>query len=135
QQGRQDLFQHQLDQAAQNFESLSRLRVSTPVYWTDGQVTNAAASGFDFKSPVYPYSRKTICETSSALPQLPTDAGFGWRVTITPRRSVSADMAAEIRYVGAANSTFDVTWLRLWVNGQKVNEPAHGPTQLSLSPG
>jgi hypothetical protein len=28
-----------------------------------------------------------------------------------------------------------ITWQRLWADGKKVNEPVHGPVQLTLTPG
>lgn len=114
----------------QNLQSPG-LRISTPTYFSDGKILGASAvrSG---EFTVYPHSGGTLCESSSAAQDMPTDAGFGWRVTMTTR---GLDTTLTPRGSNTSSSAVDVTWQRLWNNGKKVNEPAHGPVSLNLSSG
>src|SRR4051812_30065432 len=91
------------------------LAVSTPTYGTDGTVTGASTN-FDrlvINQPLvfYPHGGKTLCDSASATPSMPSDAGNGWRVQVVP-----------LRHSGSA-LVLQVDWERMWVHGTRVNAP------------
>jgi hypothetical protein len=102
------------------------VRISTPTYFATGKVGGASASGWNLalNTPLvaYAYSGGSLCESASAVPDLPSDAGFGWRIQITPLRQEGGLLA-------------QVDWQRIWERGVKVDGGQKGRAQIMLQPG
>jgi hypothetical protein len=70
------------------------LQVGTPTPFADGVVRGATGSFGPLKvgQPVvlYVYSGKSLCQSSSPDIDVPPDAGYGWRLDVTPPRENNA---------------------------------------------
>ena len=97
--------------------------LAAPVYQPDGAVgTETATIANSSPSLVHLFGRKSLCDTSSTGAKEPSDAGFGWRVSV---HTVTASPAAVV---------VSIDWRRIWDQGKKVNGPG-GTVQLTLHAG
>jgi hypothetical protein len=94
-----------------------QITISSPTYYPDGEVRGAKfgellaqGKSVDF----YVAAGHTLCESMSASPQPPGDAGYGWKVTLTVS-AVGNDGAAKIHS----------TWHTAWDRGRAVDGPVH----------
>jgi len=117
----------------------SQLRISTPTYSTDGAISGASSGGFaglTWPLILYAYSGGTLCESSSALSIEPNNAGYGWRIQITPIVRVRFSMNADPdQHLNVVRRDLKVEWRRLWNRGDKVTGDAGGSAVLTLKPG
>ena len=101
------------------------LEVSGPTYFADGEIRGATAGrAMKLKEPfeIYQASGKTLCASASATPIKPTDAGSGWRLTITPLR-----LASEV--------VLSVDGQRLWERGEALANGPKGRAVIALQAG
>lgn len=112
--------------APQTTPSTFSLQVSTPTQFADGIVRGASGTFGTLRigQPVvlYVYSGKTMCDSSSPASAAPADAGFGWRLDVTPVRE-------------ANGLVMQVTWQRLWDRGAKLSSGQRGHAEVTLKPG
>lgn len=105
----------------------TQLRVATPTYFADGQVRGASAAGFDLRlnQPVVTYatSGNTLCLSSSPVPSVPPEAGYGWRVELTAIKETAAELVVQ------------VNWQRVWDRRLKLDAGRRGSAQLTLGVG
>jgi hypothetical protein len=68
------------------------LRIATPTYYANGKIGGASGGNYGgllkMNQPfvLYVYSGRTLCASASPDVDMPTDAGYGWRLEITPLR-------------------------------------------------
>jgi hypothetical protein len=101
------------------------IRVSGPTYSVDGQISGASATAaleWNKTLVLYQYSGKTLCLSSSARREPGPNAGFGWRVELTPLRS-------------ADGLVVRVDWQRMWDQGKPLANGLRGGSQVTLQPG
>lgn len=101
------------------------VRVSGPTYFADGKMRGASATApleWNKTLVLYQYSGKTLCLSSSATREPDPDAGFGWRVELTPSRSTDGLVVR-------------VDWQRMWEQGKAVTNGLRGSSQVTLQPG
>jgi hypothetical protein len=104
----------------------SQIRVATPTYFADGEVRGASAGGFarlNQTAVTYATAGATLCHSTSAVPEPPTDSGYGWRVEITPLKETGSDVVVQ------------VAWQRAWERGQRLDAGRRGSAQLTLKSG
>jgi hypothetical protein len=71
---------------------------------------------------LYVYSGKSLCASSSPVPSVPDDAGFGWRLDVTPVRESNG-------------LVLQVAWQRMWDRGAKLTNGVRGRAEVTLKPG
>jgi len=106
---------------------LARLfRVSGPTSFADGKVRGASARPGDLKVhqtiELFQTAGRSLCLSSSATRSSPNDAGYGWRLRITP---VSA----------ADGLAMDVDWQRMWDRGAAITNGPRGKSRITLHEG
>jgi hypothetical protein len=117
--------------AQQSADPASAFRLSGPTYFTDGTIRGGSIGLRGARVPTPPvthtyfqYSGTTLCQSSSATAEAPTNAGYGWRVSVTLLPSTGATNGLE----------FEVDWQRRWERGAAVSAP-RGRSRISLQPG
>jgi len=100
--------------------------VSGPTSFADGKVRGATAGVTDLKPnqtiELFQTAGKSLCLSSSAVRSTPDDAGYGWRLRLTP---ISATDGLVI----------DVDWQRLWDRGAAITNGPRGRSRVTLHPG
>jgi hypothetical protein len=97
--------------------------VVASVYQPDGAVSMETTTvSTTSPSVVYVFSRKTMCDTTSAGGAKPANGGFGWRV------------ATQVASGPAGATVVSVDWQRVWDDGKPSSVPS-GNVQLTLHPG
>jgi hypothetical protein len=103
------------------------LQVSTPTQFADGVVRGASGSFGPLRigqaTVLYVFSGKTMCESSSPVATAPGDAGFGWRLDVTPMREANGALVMQ------------VAWQRMWERGTKLTNGSRGRADVTLKPG
>jgi hypothetical protein len=97
-----------------------RLVVASPVYQPDGNVSIETAAVSNGPAVIHLYGRRSICDTGAAGAAEPSDAGFGWRLTLNTVRADNAVMVVS------------VDWQRVWDRGQRLQNGPSGTVQLTL---
>ena len=101
------------------------LEVSGPTWSSDGKLRGAAA-GFALKAgqpiDIYQASGRNLCLSASAVRTVPSDAGYGWHVRVTPV-SVTVPMV------------MDVEWERRWDRGVAISNGPRGKSRMTLDAG
>lgn len=84
--------------------------IATPTFGADG-ATTGARMGLPLVQGqsrlVFAASGRSLCQSMSATPQAPTEAGYGWSVDIRP-----------IELTAAGVQVVDVAWQRRWQDGK-----------------
>jgi hypothetical protein len=111
----------------QRMADLARtFKVSGPTSFADGKVRGATAGVTDLKAnqtiELFQTAGRSLCESSSATRSMPSDAGYGWRLRITP---ISA----------ADGLTMDVEWQRILDRGAAITNGPRGKSRISLHAG
>lgn len=98
------------------------ISVESPTYFTDGEVRGAKAAQplvLGQRVDFVVTAGHTLCQSMSALPTPPADAGYGWRLSLTVV-GVGDDGSAKIHAV----------WRTAWDRGRVVDGPEHSSDLL-----
>jgi hypothetical protein len=104
-----------------------KLRISTSTYLSDGRVLTASANDWKLQinqpTVVYATSGRSLCDSRAAVAETPADAGFGWRLQVTPIRETASEL--EVR----------VDWRQMWAGGRQLVDGDQSRAVLTLHPG
>ncbi len=115
-------------QAQKQAEPEFTLTIAGPTYGADGHVSGGKRSvELQLGAPVtyYQYSRATLClagAAESADDGVPDDAGYGWKVRVTPLRAQDNKLVMRVE------------WQRMW-NGGSASAGVQHERELTLANG
>lgn len=112
-----------------------KIDVSAQIYMPDGKASGASRRIDIGTDPVvlYVYTGKTLCEARTVSTEKPVVAGNGWKVTLTPFKSM--------QIIGVKSSLpkdaveVKASWQRLWEGGKEVANGQSESKVLALGPG